>query len=357
MWFRAGSFAANAAATRCSGAAPAALDDAPARGEGDAAAQGAGMVDIGRMFGADPAAAARFLGLPGTSSHGASEGAGVVLIGAPSATPYASVGAYCAEAPAAIRAAAAAYAANLGHVNFDLGRPILPAGRVAVDAGDLPCDPDRPAEARARIADAVGAIVGRGAVPIVLGGDDSVQIPMLEALGRTGRQVSIVQIDAHIDWRDEVQGERLGLSSTMRRAAEMAHVGTMVQIGARAIGSARPADLADARARGVHLFPAAAIARAGIGPALAAVPEGGDIAICFDFDALDPAVMPAVIGRAAGGLGYGDWLGLVEGLAARGRIVACGMVEFMPARDIDGMGAMVAAQAVAAMIGTIAGQG
>ena len=321
------------------------------------AGQGAGMVDIGKMFGADPAAAARFMGLPGTSTLGAREGAGIVLIGAPSATPYASVGAYCAEGPAAIRAAAAAYAANLGHVNFDLGRPILPAGRVAVDAGDLPCDPARPAEARALIADAVGAVVGRGAVPIVIGGDDSVQIPMLEALGHTGRPLSIVQIDAHIDWRDAVQGERLGLSSTMRRAAEMAHVGTMVQIGARAIGSARPADLEDARARGVRFFTAAAIAREGIGPALAAVPAGGDIAICFDFDALDPAVMPAVIGRAAGGLGYGDWLGLIEGVAARGRIVACGMVEFMPARDIDGMGAMVAAQALSAMIGTIAGQG
>ena len=111
------------------------------------------------------------------------------------------------------------------------------------------------------------------------------------------------------------------------------------------------------RARGVRFFTAAAIAREGIGPALAAVPAGGDIAICFDFDALDPAVMPAVIGRAAGGLGYGDWLGLIEGVAARGRIVACGMVEFMPARDIDGMGAMVAAQALSAMIGTIAGQG
>lgn len=315
------------------------------------------MVDIGRMFGADPAAAARFMGLPGSATLGAAERAGIVLFGAPSATPYASVGAYCAGGAAAIRAAAAPYAANLGHVNFDLGRPILPEGCVAVDAGDLPCDPARPAEARALIGDAVRAIVGRGAVPIVLGGDDSVQIPMLQALGQTGRPLSIVQIDAHIDWRDEVQGERLGLSSTMRRAAEMAHVGTMVQIGARAIGSARPADLADARARGVRLFPAAAIARDGFGPALAALPKGGDIAICFDFDALDPAIMPAVIGRAAGGLGYDAWLGLVEGLVARGRIVACGMVEFMPERDIDGMGGMVAAQAVAAMIGIIAGQG
>ena len=312
------------------------------------------MADLGTMFGA--ASGGTFLGLPASSTYGAAEGAGVVVIGAGSATPYASVGAYCAGGPAAIRAGAAAYAANLGHVNFDLGRPILPEGRVAVDAGDLPCDPADPPAARAAIAAAIGAVVARGAVPVLLGGDDSVQIPMLAAMASLGRPVCIVQIDAHIDWRDNVQGERMGLSSTMRRASEMAHVGAMVQVGARGIGSARPADLADAHARGVRLFPAAEVARTGLAPVLEAVPAGADIVVCFDFDALDPAEMPAVIGRTAGGLGYGQWLALMAGLAARGRIAAVGMVEFMPERDIDGLGATVAAQAVAAAVGIVAAQ-
>ena len=55
-----------------------------------------------------------------------------------------------------------------------------------------------------------------------------------------GRQVVILQIDAHIDWRDEVGGEHWGLSSNMRRASEMAHVTGIVQVGQRGIGSARP---------------------------------------------------------------------------------------------------------------------
>ena len=108
-----------------------------------------------------------------------------------------------------------------------------------------------------------GQILDAGAVPILLGGDDSLPIPMLEAYAGRGR-FTILQIDAHIDWRDEVQGERLGLSSGMRRASEMAHIERIIQVGQRGIGSARPSDLADARDWGVTFFPARGVAQAGI---------------------------------------------------------------------------------------------
>ena len=51
--------------------------------------------------------------------------------------------------------------------------------------------------------------------------------------------ITLVQIDQHIDWRDEVNGVREGLSSPIRRASEMAHIGEIFQIGLRATGSAR----------------------------------------------------------------------------------------------------------------------
>lgn len=66
--------------------------------------------------------------------------------------------------------------------------------------------------------------------------------------------------------------------------------------------------------------------------------------------------MPAVIGRTAGGLGYWQALDLIEGAAARGRIAAFDLVEFMPDRDIDGQAALVAAQLLAATMGIIARQ-
>ncbi len=312
------------------------------------------MATLAAMFGAGRVAT--FMGLPRCDDLGAVE-AKVVILGAAGCTPYPSVGFYCAGGPEAIRAAGAAYGANLTHVDFDLGGPMLPEGVVAVDAGDLPVSERDAGANRALIGAAVEKIVARGAVPVLLGGDDSVPIPLLQALGTRGRKLTVLQIDAHIDWRDEVEGERWGLSSTMRRASEMAHVERIVQVGQRGIGSARVADLRDAADWGVEFVPAGEVARAGVWRAVDLIPEGADVVICLDVDALDPSVMPAVIGRTAGGLSYWQVLELVGAVAEKARIVGFDMVEFMPERDIDGLGAMVAAQLLAGVVGVIARQG
>lgn len=310
---------------------------------------------LGTMFGAGKVET--FMGLPRCRDLSRLE-AQICLLGAAGCTPYPSVGFYCAGGPAAIRAAGAAYAANLAHMNFDLGGPILTDGARAVDYGDLVQDEADPAGNRARLFGAVSQILDRGAVPILIGGDDSLPIPMIEAFGaRDGRRFTILQIDAHIDWRDEVGGVRLGLSSTMRRASEMAHVERIVQVGQRGIGSARMGDVADARDWGVDFVPAGEVARSGVWRAVDLIPAGSEVIICLDVDALDPAIMPAVIGRTAGGLSYWQVMELIGAVAEKARIVGFDMVEFMPERDIDGLGAMVAAQLLAGVIGIVARQG
>jgi agmatinase len=308
---------------------------------------------IGEMYGAS--AVETFMGLPAgnLSELTAREGVKGAILGVPGCTPYGSVGAYCADGPAAIRAALAGYAANLAHVDFDGGTPIFAGEPAVVDCGDLPFDPGNFAANRARVRDAVGRILDAGAVPILLGGDDSFPIPMFEAYEGRGR-FTILQIDAHIDWRDEVQGERHGLSSGMRRASEMGHIERIIQVGQRNIGSARPGDLEDARRWGAELIPARGVAQAGITPAIEMIPEGSDIIVALDCDALDPAILPAVIGRSPGGLSYWDVINLIEGAALRGRIAGFEIAELMPARDVDGLGAELAARIVANVVRIVA---
>jgi agmatinase len=308
--------------------------------------------DLGAMFGAT--ATETFLGLPKAENLAALE-AKIAILGVPCATPYRSVGPYCAGAPRAIRAAIAGYAANLHHVDFDLGGPIFPGPVTAVDGGDLACTEADPAANRLAIRQAVAAVVARGAVPIVIGGDDSVPIPVIEAFQRRG-PLTIVQIDAHIDWREEVAGERWGLSSTMRRASEMPHVERIVLVGQRAIGSARPGDLADAKAWGAFLLPARAVHERGIGPVLDAVPAGSQVLVTFDCDGLDPAIMPGVIGPAPGGLTYWQAIGILHGIAAKARIAAFDLVEFVPERDVAGPGALTAARIIVNVLGLLARQ-
>ena len=309
------------------------------------------MAKLEDMFGA---VGHSFLGLPLCRDLSRLD-ADIALIGAAGCTPYPSVGFYCAGGPQAIRVAGAAYGAAIGHMNFDLGGPVLPEGATAVDAGDLPQDEADAAGNRARIFGAVSLILDKGAVPVLIGGDDSLPIPMLEAFGARG-QFTILQIDAHIDWRDEVQGERLGLSSTMRRASEMAHIGQIIQLGQRGIGSARARDVQDALDWGVSLIPAGEVARAGVWRAVDLIEPGALVIICLDLDAFDPGVMPAVIGRTAGGLTYWQVLELIGAVAEKARIVGFAMVELMPERDIDGQGALLAAQVLAGVVGVLARQ-
>ena len=101
----------------------------------------------------------------------------------------------------------------------DFGGPLL-AGRDVrcADAGDIVRGVES-FQDYVRLATAViRAILERGAIPVVLGGDHATTIPVLKA-GR--RPLYVVQIDSHLDWRDEREGLKDGLSSPMRRASEM----------------------------------------------------------------------------------------------------------------------------------------
>lgn len=309
--------------------------------------------DLATLFGAPEVTT--FLGLEKRSCDEPFD-ASSAFIGAPCATPYQSVGPYAKNGPSSIREASASWAASVSHHNFDVGGPTFPAGTLpAVDCGDLPWDDDY-ANNRAAIRRAVSDVVSYGAVPVVVGGDDSVPIPMLDALADTGETYTVLQLDAHIDWRDEVQGERLGLSSNMRRASEMDHIDTIIQVGARGVGSARATDVQDALDWGVHLLPAEMILRDGVQQAIDHIPDGANVVACIDVDGLDPAIVPNTIGRAPGGLSYLESLDLVRGAAARGRIAATNFVEIFPEMDVDGIGGITVSRLIAATMGVIARQ-
>lgn len=310
--------------------------------------------DLGALFGAVDAST--FLGLEACSNLRQLD-ASSALIGVPGATPYGSVGAYCRNAPDALRKSAAALTANVDRHNFDLQGPTFPPdAKRAVDCGDLPFDEGDFEKNRAAIQSAVAQIVANGVIPIVVGGDDSVPIPMLQALAGTGKNYTILQIDAHIDWRTSHMDEDMGLSSTMRRASEMAHIQRIVQVGARGIGSAHVRDYEDAVSWGAYFVPAYALHRHGVQAALDLIPQDGEIIICLDVDALDPSIIPGVIGRAPGGLTYYQTLDLIKGAASRGHIAAVDVVEFMPEVDVDGLGALVVSRLILCTMGILARQ-
>lgn len=280
-------------------------------------------------------------------------GASVVVIGAAEATPYVlGTPSHSADAPGAIRLASQKLTGQLRQHDFDLGDALFPDRedwRGVIDCGDLIVSAREPEANNAAIRAGVAAIVAAGAVPIVLGGDDSVPVPALEGFAGLG-EIGVVQLDAHVDWGDRIQGERRGYGSPMRRAAEMAHVTGMAQFGVRGLGSGERWQHDDARAWGSRLVTAAELHRDGPAPVLAGL--AGPAVLAIDCDALDPAVFPAVAMPTPGGLSYEDVVAILQATAARGPITGLVLAEFVPERDpVFQPSALVAARLAAVAIG------
>ena len=307
--------------------------------------------EMKQLFGGTPSGG--FFDLP-VAPAGDTREADIILLGAPAATPYKSVGNYCATAPDAIRAAFG-WPGVLGHHDFDIDGYLLPQGTRALDWGNLDYSETDFAANRESIRAHVKTILDAAALPLVLGGDDSIPIPVLQAYRDHG-PLTILQFDAHIDWRDEVGGETHGLSSNMRRASEMGWVENIIQVGARGIGSARPQDRQDALDWGVRFFPMREVVRNGIEPIIDCIPENANLYIAFDIDAMDPALVPAVIGPAPGGLDYWQVIEILEAAASKAHLCGFNLAELMPSADMGGRGALVAARLVAMVLGLAARQ-
>ena len=303
------------------------------------------------MFGGSTSGS--FLGLP-AASVGDTDPADIVLMSCKGATPYPSVGPYCQNAATAIRSAFG-WPGILEHHDFDAEGKLLDDGVRAIDWGELTYHQTDFEQNRRLIKNAVQSALKADAVPIVIGGDDSVPIPVLQAYEKHG-PVTVVQVDAHIDWRQDVDGETMGLSSNMRRASEMPWIKNIIQIGARGIGSARPQDYQDALDWGVQFFPMKSIAQNGLSPVIQAVPKDVPVFITIDIDGMDPSLVPGVIGPAPGGLDYWQMVTLLEGIAQKNPIIGADLVEFMPEGDIGGRGALVAARLIALTMSLISRQ-
>jgi len=292
----------------------------------------------------------------GSTFAASPEAADAVLFGAPHGTAYRGIDNRPYEtAPNALRKALEADKGFLDSWDFDVGGPLLgKTGKYRFkDLGDLPTAPKQAAKNRKLIEDCTRDILSHGAIPVMIGGDDSTPIPFIKAFSGQA-PLTILQIDAHIDWRQERYGEPLGFSSTMRRASEMGHVGKIVQVGMRGTGSAREEEVRAAETWGARLITAADIHLRGLELALDHIEKGAPLLITLDCDGLDWSIMPAVAYPTTGGLTYTQVTRLIQAAIAKARLVGFDLIEFVPKRDRGGIGAFTAARIICNVIGSLA---
>ena len=221
------------------------------------------------------------------------------------------------------------------HYDYDLGGPLLDDRDVrVVDCGNVTAVAGDAGEHYRRAELAARKIYASGAILVGVGGDHGISIPLLRALEQVGEPVTLVHVDAHLDWRHEVGGETEGYSSPIRRASEMPWIEAIVQIGMRGIGSARRNEVDDARTWGADVIPAYELHHAGMSAILERIPGGRPCYLSIDADGIDPSIMPGVISPTPGGLDWPQLRQLVHGLLAKGPVLGMDIVEIAPGHDV-----------------------
>jgi len=232
-----------------------------------------------------------------------------------------------AGAPATIRAALHSDARNLcTEGGLDLG--VDSRWR---DLGDL--DLTDVGAAFSKIEESVAGVLATGTRPLILGGDHSVTYPVMKAFAEVHSDLSILQLDAHPDLYDELDGNRFSHACPFARIMEEGLAVRLVQVGIRTATTHQREQAARFGVETIEMRDW----RLDL-----ALSFAGPVYMSLDMDCLDPAHAPGVSPGEPGGLTPREVLAIIRGLG--GKLVGADIVEYNPQRDVNGMTAALAAK-------------
>jgi arginase len=256
----------------------------------------------------------------------------VALIGLPTDC-HSSYSRGAALAPHTIRVA---LASDHGNAAAECGRE-LGVDMLIDDRGDLPLADTRAVTAAddALISNAVASAAADGAMPLCLGGDHAVSVPVVAALAARYGPLNILHVDAHPDIYHDFEGDPRSHASPFARILEAGHARRLVQLGIRTMNR-------HCREQAVR-FGVEVIEMRDF--AVERVPIlDGPLYISIDMDGFDPSVAPGVAHLEPGGLTVRDVLAVLTRQTAP--LVGADIVEFCPPRDPTGVTAILAAKLV-----------
>lgn len=201
-------------------------------------------------------------------------------------------------------------------------------------------------------------VLSHNCIPLTMGGDHTIALPILRAMKEKYGPVAMVHVDAHADVNDHMFGEPIAHGTPFRRAmAEGLLVGDkVVQIGLRGTGYAAD-DFDWPREQGFRVVPADTCWYQSLTPLMAEVREKiGDapVYISFDIDGLDPAFAPGTGTPEVGGLSISQGLEIIRGCKGL-NVVGGDLVEVAPPYDQSGNTSLTAANLLYEMLCVLPG--
>ncbi len=179
-----------------------------------------------------------------------------------------------------------------------------------------------PEDMSAAVEKAVSAWLEKGKFPVLIGGEHSVSIGSIHAHADFHEDLTVLQLDAHTDLRDEYEGSKFNHACVMARVRRQCRI---VQVGIRSMDAAERSTIEPG-----SIFFAKDIYnnRVWIDPVVAALSE--KVYITIDLDVFDPAIMPSTGTPEPGGLGWYDVLALLKAVAGQRTITGFDVVELCP---------------------------
>jgi guanidinobutyrase len=255
--------------------------------------------------------------------------------------------------PKAVRAESA----MLRPYNLQTGAAPFDSLQVA-DIGDLAINTFSLSKSLHLITKIYNSILKHKLVPMAIGGDHSITLPILRSIAMCHGPVALVHVDAHADVNDDMFGERETHGTVFRRAYEEGLIipSKTYQIGLRGTGYSAE-DFSEAVGWGFQHFPAHELWHKSLTNLSAEIRRDiGDIPtyISYDIDSLDPAYAPGTGTPEIGGLTTPQALELIRGLNGL-HIVGCDLVEVSPPYDTTGNTALTGANLLYEMLCVLPG--
>lgn len=215
-----------------------------------------------------------------------------------------------------------------------------------VDCGDVMLTPGRIEDAFSRIEAAASQLLDAGAVPVGIGGDGSVSLPLMQAAARRHPGMVALHIDSHTDAYPYSPDNRFNAATQFTNAAEegLVDASSSWHVGVRGFTYC-PGVLDHAHALGFRVVTAEDLLRRGFAQTIAEFRDavaGRPVYLCWDMDVFDPSVAPGVCTPAWGGLSAREGIELIRTLTGL-RIVAADFNTVSPPQDIGGMAAHLCA--------------
>jgi agmatinase len=204
------------------------------------------------------------------------------------------------------------------------------------DLGDCELGVGSPRERLARARDEVKRFWRPGLVPVMLGGDHTATLPIVEVLAPAIPELQVLQLDAHPDLREEFLGERYNYASAMARVMDVVDPARVYQVGMRT--GARE----EYRRRAPNVYPTHTVHPVEAVRQLLLRLADRPLYVTIDVDVLDPAEAPGTGSPEPCGLSARELIEIIR-LLEPCRIVGADLVEVAHAHDPSGRTGITAA--------------